>query len=175
MITKDNKLSEKRSAFCQEYSIDFNGSAAAVRAGYAKKSARVAASRLLDEKEIQDVIASIINARNKKIELSAERVIGELQAIAFTKTTDFVKVKDVFVGRGKRKKKIRVAYIELTSDIDEEKQKAIAEISQTKDGIRLKQHDKVKALELLGKHLGIFEKDNTQKGPIIIKVSDDDE
>jgi phage terminase small subunit len=167
LLTKDNILTEKRAAFCQEYTIDFNGSAAAIRAGYAKKSARVAASRMLDDKEVQECIAGIIEARNKKIELSAQSVIDELQVIAFSKTTDFVKVKDIIVGRGKRRKKIRAAYIELTDDIDERKQKAIAEISQTKDGIRLKQHDKVRALELLGKHLGVFEKDNKQKTPIV--------
>lgn len=149
-------LTEKKKAFCIEYVIDFNGAAAAIRAGYSKRRARITASELLTESEIGAGIASLIEARNIKAEDAAARVIKELEHIAYAKTTDFVKVKEIFIGRGKMRRKARVAYVELTSDIEEENQKAISEIKQTKEGIALKTHDKVGALRLLGQHYGIF-------------------
>lgn len=160
-------LTEKQKIFCHEYTVDFNGSAAAARAGYTKSRARITASRLLDMPLVQAEIKTLINQRKEQIEDDAVKVVDELKVIAYAKTTDYVKVKDIIVGKGKTRKKVRVAYIELTSDIDESKQKAIAEIKQTRDGISLKAHDKVKSLELLGRHYGIFEKDNKQSKPEI--------
>lgn len=160
-------LSEQKKAFCREYTIDFNGSAAAKRAGYKATRSRITACELLQQPEIIKEVARLVKERNQQIELTAEKVINELQAIAFAKTTDVVKVKEMTVGKGKTRRKIRAVYVELTSDLDPEMKKAIAEISETRDGIRVKQHDKVKALELLGKHLGIFEKDNQQKKPVV--------
>lgn len=155
-------LKEKVKTFCKEYVVDFNGSAAAIRAGYTKVRARITASELLDKQEVSDEIKRLIEERNLQINDSAEKVIKELELIAFAKTTDFIKVKDIIVGKGATRRKLRVAYVELTSDLDDEKQRAISEIKQTKDGVSLKSHDKVKALELLGRHHGIFEKDNKQ-------------
>jgi len=160
-------LSEKQKQFCKEYTVDFNGSAAANRAGYSKSRARKTASELLSNEEIIKEISVLISKREKNDD-RVQRVINELEAIAYAKTTDYVKVKDMIVGKGKTRRKIRVAYIELTSEVEAEKQKAISEIRQTKDGISLKTHDKVKALELLGRHHGIFEKDNQQTQPKIV-------
>lgn len=160
-------LSNIKKIFCKEYIVDFNGAAAAERAGYSKKRARITASELLSDKAVAIEVSNLIKERTLKTELSADWVVNELKTIASAKTTDFIKVKDIFLGTGKKRHKVRIAYVELTSDTDEEKQKAISEISQTKDGIRLKTHDKVKALELLGRHLGIFEKDNKQSRPVV--------
>lgn len=160
-------LTEKKKAFCREYVVDFNGSAAAIRAGYNKSRSRITASELLTDEAIQQEIAAIVDLRKENTEEDARRVIEELKIIAYAKTTDFVKVKDIMVGKGDTRRKIRVAYIELTADVEESKQKAIAEIKQTRDGISLKAHDKVKSLELLGRHYGIFEKDNKQSKPEI--------
>lgn len=156
-------LTEKKRIFCREYCVDFNGAAAAERAGYKKSRAKETASRLLTEKGVMDEISAIIKARNSNTEDAAQKVIKELEVIAYARTTDFIKIKDITIGRGRDRRKVRVVYAELTSDVDEEKQKAIAEIRQTKDGVALKSHDKVKALELLGKHYGIFEIDNKQR------------
>jgi phage terminase small subunit len=160
-------LNTKQSAFCDEYIVDFNGAAAAERAGYKKNRARITASELLVNPKIAARIKELIDVRKEKMDVSADQVINELKAIAFARTTDYVKVKEITVQEGRKRRKIRAAFVELTSDVPEEKQKAISEIKQTKDGISLKSHDKVKALELIGRHLGIFEKDNQQKKPSI--------
>ena len=158
-------MKPKVKAFCEEYVVDFNGAAAAERAGYRKLRARITASELLCRPEAITYIKELTEQRKERTELDGDRIIKELEAIAYARATDFVKVKDVMIGEGRTSRKVRVAYIELTSDVEEEKQKAISEIRQTKEGIALKVHDKVKALELLGRHAGIFEKDNKQRKP----------
>ena len=51
-----------------------------------------------------------------------------------------------------------------TADLPEEKKGAIAAIKQGRHGIEMKLHDRVKALELLGKHFGMFDtKDAPQR------------
>jgi phage terminase small subunit len=54
--------------------------------------------------------------------------------------------------------------------LDEKDAATVAEVSQTvsKDGgsLKVKRHDKVKALELLGRHVGAFETDNRQRNPL---------
>lgn len=57
--------------------------------------------------------------------------------------------------RGEVREYERVAV--MPSDkLSTDKKKAIAGTKQTKNGIEIKMHDKVRALELLGRHLGLF-------------------
>lgn len=165
-------LTKRRKEFCRQYVIDFNGQLAAERAGYKARSARVTASELLAMPEVKAEVERLTEKKAERAQVTAEEVINELRSIAFANTTDFVKVKDIVLteknskGRPVRRK-ARIAYIELTADIQKEKLAAISEIKQTRDGIAIKTHDKAKALELLGRHLGIFEKDNQQKKPVV--------
>ena len=53
-------LSKKRRVFVEEYLKDFNGTQAAIRAGYSKNSARSTASRLLTIDNISDAIEAAI-------------------------------------------------------------------------------------------------------------------
>lgn len=74
------KLSARRAKFVDEYMIDFNGSAAARRAGYGVSGARVTAHRLLTD---ANVIAAI-EARKQELarlyEISKHSVVRELLA-----------------------------------------------------------------------------------------------
>lgn len=53
----EKKLTPKRQRFVDEYPIDFNGTQAAIRAGYSKKAARKISSELLTIPDIQRAIA----------------------------------------------------------------------------------------------------------------------
>ena len=80
--------------------------------------------------------------------VDAKMVLKELANIAFANVTDFVNVE--VDERGSKVK------INNTATLPDDKKAALAEIGTTQAGIRIKQHDKVKALELLGKHLKLF-------------------
>lgn len=60
-----------------------------------------------------------------------------------------------------------VTSIELTDseELDDDTAAAVAEIGQTKEGVRIKFHDKKGALESIGKHLGMFKERHEHSGP----------
>ena len=76
-------LREKHRRFVLEYVIDLNGSAAARRAGYAPGKAGARASGLLRRPEVQLAIREEMKERDKRLRLTAERIVREAMCIAF--------------------------------------------------------------------------------------------
>ena len=138
-------LSEKQKRFVSEYIIDLNAKQAAIRAGYSPKTAEVQASRLLSLVKVQTEIAKAMEDREKRTGITQDRVLAELSAIAFAKATDYVEVDD----DGSVK-------IKPTAELTDEQKKAIASIKEGANGIEIKLTDKAKALEMLSRHLGLF-------------------
>lgn len=56
------ELSPKRAAFVREYIVDFNATAAALRAGYSARTAASQGGRLLDNVEIQTAIKQLTDS-----------------------------------------------------------------------------------------------------------------
>lgn len=158
------ELNKKQICFCEEYIIDLNGKQAAIRSGYSPKTADVQASRLLTNAKLRQKISDLQQKRSERTEISADKVLNELYNIAFSQVTDFIRVEEHFFGRGKKKRSIRAAVAQLTHEIGKGKLSAIAEIKQTAHGIGIKLHSKEKALELLGKHLGLFKEIHEHTG-----------
>lgn len=69
------KLSDKRRKFVDEYIKDCNGTQAAIRAGYSKKTANEQASRLLANVTIYDIITAKLEAIAKTNEISVDWVV----------------------------------------------------------------------------------------------------
>ena len=78
-----SELEEKQKMFCKEYLVDFNGTQAAIRAGYSKKTANEQASRLLTKVNVQKYLKQLIEKRNKRTNITQDDVIA-----------DIIKVKD---------------------------------------------------------------------------------
>jgi len=155
-------LNDKEIRFCDEYlgQARFNGTQAAIRAGYSKRTAASIASEMLKKPKIQRYMEIKSRKVQDEIGVSQEMIMQELATIGFSKITDYLAVKDTVMKkkvRGKTKE-ITVRSVEIfpTEEIKQEAIPAIASIKQTKEGIELKTHDKVRALELMGKHRGMF-------------------
>lgn len=95
--------------------------------------------------------------------ITAKQVLQELANIALANGSDFAEViekeypvKDKDGNLTGETRIYSAVEITPTESVDKTKRSAIAGIEQTQSGIKIKQHDKVKALELLGKHLGLF-------------------
>jgi phage terminase small subunit len=73
----DIKLTAKQEMFCKEYLIDLNGAQAAIRAGYSKDSARIEASRLLTNDNIQQYLQELKAKREEKLEINALWVLNQ--------------------------------------------------------------------------------------------------
>lgn len=71
------KLSDKQEMFCKEYLIDLNATQAAIRAGYSEKTARQMASNQLSKVYIQERIAALSEARNKRVQIDADYVLTQ--------------------------------------------------------------------------------------------------
>lgn len=136
------KLTDKQKRFVAEYLVDLNATAAARRAGY--KDPNIG-RQLITKNNVSAEIAKRRETLQKKLEITQETVLQELAAIAFANGTDFATV-----GRN------GLVSLTPTDELSEQKKKAVASIKEGQYGTEVKLHDKVRALELLGKHLGIF-------------------
>ncbi|CAH9016617.1 putative Terminase small subunit, partial [Vibrio phage 137E35-1] len=76
-----NKLNDQRERFCEEYIIDLNATAAAIRAGYSKKTARSQGQRLLTNVDIQARIQELKAARSDRTGLSADWVMEQSRRV----------------------------------------------------------------------------------------------
>lgn len=169
------RLTEKQVRFVAEYLIDLDATKAAKRAGYSDKTAYSIGFENLRKPEIQEAIAEAMDARAKRTEITQDRVLQELARIAFANGTDFAKiistptVTTVVDEDGEVQQVIRpVQRVELvdTECVDPEKRAAIASLKEGKYGIEVKGYDKVKALELIGRHLGMFNDSIQLKGEL---------
>ena len=146
-MAKTAKLTEKQQRFVDEYLIDLNATQAAIRAGYSAKTADVQGSRMLANCKVQQAISIAMAERSKRTGINQDRVVLELARIAFVKMTDIIdsdgKIKD-----------------DATDDdlacIESVKYKS----SESDTGLSVEREVKIspklKELELLGKHLGMW-------------------
>lgn len=74
-----NNLTEKQQRFCQEYLIDLNGTQAAIRAGYSKKTADMQASRMLTKDKINDYLGGLRADIANSNKITVEKVLAGLQ------------------------------------------------------------------------------------------------
>ena len=88
----------KQARFVEEYLVDLNGKQAAIRAGYSAKAAEVQASRLLNFAKVRIAITAAMRARSRRTAISADRVLLELAAIAFSNIFDFIMGTSRWVG-----------------------------------------------------------------------------
>ncbi|MGN0692920.1 MAG: terminase small subunit [Oscillospiraceae bacterium] len=141
------KLTPKQERFCEEYLIDLNATQAAIRAGYSKKTAYRIGANLVQKSSVMERISTLKAEQSKRTEVTADKVIAELAAIAFADRTELATVD-----------KNGSVKFTPTDSLPDDVKKVISGIKEGKFGTEVSSYDKVKALELLGRHLGIFEK-----------------
>lgn len=150
------KLTPKQMRFVDEWLIDFNGKQAAIRAGYSAKTAEATAARLLRNVKVQAEISRRQKDLQRRTEVTQERVVMELARVAFADATNYVQVETRIINRGEVKVPIELAVHKETAELSADQRAAIASIKQGANGVEIKLHDKIKALELLGRHIGMF-------------------
>lgn len=140
-------MTQKLQRFADEYLVDLNGTQAAIRAGYSPDSAYSIASENLKKPEVKKYIAKAMAERSRRTGVNQDRVVLELAKMAFVKMTDVVdadgKIKDD-------------ANEEDLSCIESIKCKRSDTDTGSSEEREVKVASKLKALELLGKHLGMW-------------------
>lgn len=165
-------LTDKQAQFVREYLVDLNATQAAIRSGYSEDTANQQGSRLLANVGVGKAIADAMAERSVRTRVTADRVLTELARIGFSDIRSAVAWRANLSETGDEDEdgvpKTRAFNeVELigSADIDHEAAAAIAEISQGKDGaLKVKMHNKVAALQEMGRHLGIANK-HEHSGP----------
>ncbi len=142
------KMTTRQKKFCNEYLIDLNATQAAIRAGYSVDSAKVIGCENLTKPNVKSYLDRRMAKREIRTEISQDKVLNELAKIGFANIDDYVVV-DSSSGYDK-------VIIKDTKDIPNDKISAISSIKQGANGVEVKLHDKVRALENIGRHLGMF-------------------
>lgn len=157
------KLEGRKLIFAQEYLIDFNGAQAAIRAGYSENTAASQASRMLKDANVKAFLDEKVKEREKKLEATAENVVTELSKIAFVSVDDFYNIDGSVKQLNELEPHVRSAlqsYQIKTIYVGSGEDKEAIDIPV------FKAYDKVKTLELLGKHFKLFDgADLSDKGP----------
>jgi phage terminase small subunit len=171
------KLNPKQARFVQEYLVDLNATQAAIRAGYSAKTAPAQAARLLTKVNVQLAVTEGQQALAAKTGITQERVLEELAIIAFSDIKNYLDV-DQDTGAIRAKSFDDATMPENASRAVQSmtETRVIKEVKGTKDAAdtemilsanaTFKMHDKLKALELLGKHLGMFKERVEHSGSV---------
>ncbi|MPW31922.1 terminase small subunit [Agarivorans sp. B2Z047] len=150
---KLKKLTPKQEAFCQEYLIDLNATQAAIRAGYSEKTAGRTASENLSKPDIQQKISELKLARAERTQINADYILGRLVEI------DQMDVADILDDES------NILAVHLWPKVWRTTLSGM-DVSELYDGTgnerkfagilkKIKWPDKVKNLELLGKHIDV--------------------
>jgi len=163
-----SKLTAKQQRFVQEYLVDYNATRAAIQAGYSAKYAGQNADKLLKNTNVAAELRRLGQKTAEKLDISREWLMQELRYVAAARLPDFSSI----VTEPVQKMAIHPLTGEVinvpsgytqtvrftdTKDLPDDKAAALAGIKQTAHGIDIKLHDKVRALELLGKAVGLFD------------------
>lgn len=156
MSEKKKKLTPGQSRFADEYIVDLNATAAYKRAGYKAKgnAAEVNAARMLRNAQVQAAIQERMQARQVRTNVDADYVVKRLIEI------DQMDVLDIMDDKMQLKPVSQWPRVwrQYLSGFD------LAEMFEGRGDERemvgilkkIKWPDKVKNLELLGRHFGIF-------------------
>lgn len=141
------KLTDKQKKFVEEYLIDLNATQSAIRAGYSPKTANEQGARLLANVSIQEAISKAMAERSRRTGINQDRIVQELARIAFVKITDVVDP-DGEINTNASDDDLACIESYKVEDSDS--------VNGSSSKREVKLASKLKALELLGKHVGMW-------------------
>lgn len=144
---------DKHERFCQEYVKSLNITQSYIKAGYEEKTARTAGSKLLTNLDIQERVEELQKHIALRNEVQASDIAKEFMKLGYSNIQDFIKEDGSLKNIAELPRHI-AACIQTVKTKD---------IGGGKFETEIKLFSKEKSLELLGKHIGWFEKDNEQK------------
>lgn len=159
------KLTAKQKRFIEEYLIDLNATQAAIRAGYSPDTAKEIGCENLTKLNIKNEIDKAIAQRSRRTGISQDRVLRELAKIAFVNPSDVINFGQATVKNS--------ASEDDLATIASVKVKTIPTEDGDIEEREVKLYDKLKALDLIGKHLGMFKDKVEVNGDMGVKIVDD--
>lgn len=162
-------LTTKQRRFVDEYMIDLNATQAAIRAGYSKNRASEIGYQLLHKTTVQRYLEAAQAARSKRTEITQDMVLRELAKIGFSDIRRIVTWGKTELRVGDDPDAPIQTYNGLaliaSDTVDDDTAAAIAEVSEGREGLKVKLYDKKGALADIGRHLGMFKDKVELSGP----------
>ena len=159
------KLTNKQQKFVDEYLIDLNATQAAIRAGYSPISARQIADKNMSKDYIKIAIDKELADRSKRTGINQDRVLQELAKIAFLNPSDVINMRTASVNQDASRDDLScIASVKIKTSTSEFGDSIEREI---------KTYDKLKALDLICRHLGMFNDKIKVEGVIPVVIKDD--
>lgn len=149
-------MTELQKRFADRYFETLNGCQSAIYAGYSEATARQKAYELLQDEEIEAYLSQLRAKSEVKHGISKDRWLSELEAVGFSNIQDFISdgnnIKDF-------------------SKLPEQKTKAVSSVKKTviefeggeKQTVEFKLHDKLSALDKIGRHFDYYNADSSTK------------
>lgn len=167
---KKRGLTPKQRRFVDEYLIDLNATQAAIRTGYSPKTAMQQGHRLLMKAEIAEAVSAAQKARAQRTEVTQDMVMRELAKIGFADIRNVVRwgpteLRVAAADEGGATEAYHGLRLIGADQIDDATAAAIAEVSEGREGLKVKMHDKRAALVDMGRHLGMFKDRVEHSGP----------
>ena len=159
------KLTNKQKRFIEEYLIDLNATQASIRAGYSPETAKEIGCENLTKPNIKNEIDKAIAERSRRTGINQDRVLREIAKIAFVNPSDVINFNQATVKENASDDDLAV--------ISGVKIKSIPTDDGNIQEREVKLYDKLKALDMLGKHLGMFTDKIELKGDMGVKIIDD--
>lgn len=162
-MAKKRDLTPKQKAFVREYILCRNGSEAARKAGYSKKSADVEAARLLGNASIQTLIQKNDAKMQEKFEITQDKILDEMAAVAFGhigRVMDWDKDSITMIP----KEEMSERDMKFIESIQITETKTDKDTTSTSFKVKTLAAYKVAALEKLGKQIGLFKENGSGSG-----------
>lgn len=171
----ERPMTPQMARFVEEYvaSEDLNATEATIRAGYSAKAAKVKASQLLADPRIQAAVSAAMEARAKRTQITADRVLERWWDIATADPNELIQYRrtccnqchdaaydserepnpacSACLGQG-----VGSVHVKDTRKLSRAARRLYAGVKKTKDGIEVKMQDQGAALANVAKHLGMF-------------------
>lgn len=177
-MAKAKTLTPMMQLFVNEYIIDFNGQEAAARAGYSSKRAAQQAYRLLQDERVLAAITDAIAERKKRLFITQDQVVimwwqianadyNELSSVRrtacdmchFTVKTEGDEAIDRTINpdcRNCQGEGVSYVFIADTEKLSPTGRLLYQGAENTKFGIKVNVADRMKALDNVARHLGMF-------------------
>lgn len=141
-------LTKKQAVFVEEYLVDLNATQAAIRAGYSASTAHKTGSQLLGKKVVGEALAIRMNDREARTQITQDKVLREIARVALADPRKVMSWGPAGV------------VLVPSEELSEDDAVVVGEVSEsfTENGrtLRVKLSDKMRALDMLGRHLGLF-------------------
>jgi phage terminase small subunit len=160
--TGKSASADRRVLFAYAYiSNGRNGTEAAIAAGLSPKTSGAAASRMLKDVKVQEIIAAAIKKAAEISGLTVERTLREIARLAYSDPRKLYREDGALIP---------------VNELDDDSAACIASLEVDEIGVegavigytkKIKQWDKNAALEKAMKFHGLYERDNQQRKPLI--------